>query len=209
MPVKLEQQIEVLFENSPANDSRRNFIKNNQIKLYGNREALSYIAYMSLVLVRKSQPSECLLDISDYELIKNRVWRLDIHGYAVSELSGRVRKKLYLHRVLCELLGKNLTDKEVDHKNGNRLDNRRANLRICTKLQNHHNSTKRKNCTSQFKGVCYSKHHKSWMVYIQKQNVRRSKAEPTEFLAALTYNHWATELFGEFAKLNQFNYEEI
>jgi excisionase family DNA binding protein len=48
---------------------------------------------------------------------------------------------------------------EVDHKDGDGLNNRRVNLRICTRRQNNMNRKKGSGCSSNFKGVSYFKRH--------------------------------------------------
>jgi AP2 domain/HNH endonuclease len=54
----------------------------------------------------------------------------------------------------------------VDHKDHDTLNNRRCNLRRCTKAQNSWNQRVRRNNTSGFKGVCWNKNSKKWLSYI-------------------------------------------
>lgn len=51
---------------------------------------------------------------------------------------------------------------QVDHRNRNRLDNRRTNLRIVTHAQNMHNKSLYCNSTSGFRGVTWSQTRKQW-----------------------------------------------
>lgn len=57
-------------------------------------------------------------------------------------------------------------NKEVDHKDGNSLNNKVNNLRESTLAQNQHNSKLRKNNTSGHKGVYWNKASGKWMVRI-------------------------------------------
>jgi len=103
-----------------------------------------------------------------------------------------------LHHTILET--KNL----IDHINGNPLDNKKRNLRICSKSQNQYNSKIRVDNTSGFKGVCWSKCYKKWRVYIYKNKHQillgyfNNKIE-----AAKAYNEAAKKYHGEFARLNR------
>lgn len=90
-----------------------------------------------------------------------------------------------------------------DHINHNGLDNRKNNLRTCTRQQNTHNQKPRKKGTSKYKGVDWNKRQKKWRARIYY----RGKCHylgyfNNEIDAALTYDKKAKELFGEFACLN-------
>lgn len=94
---------------------------------------------------------------------------------------------------------------QVDHINGDGLDNRRENLRIVTKSQNAQNSKKRKYQgnkppSSIYKGVCFDKRQNKWMAYIRDKFLGYYTCQE---LAALAYNRNAALDFGEFAKLNK------
>ena len=74
-------------------------------------------------------------------------------GYIYTRYRGQ---KTTLQRVLAERAGFNL-DHEIDHKNRNKLDNRRENLRPATRTQNCQNTVEHSNSTTGFKGVNYRK----------------------------------------------------
>lgn len=91
----------------------------------------------------------------------------------------------------------------TDHINGDPLDNRRANLRQATPLQNVGNSKLSRRNTSGYKGVSWWEHKKRWKAYIAHD--RRQKHlgyfdTPEE--AARAYDAAAREKWGEFAWLN-------
>lgn len=108
------------------------------------------------------------------------------------------QKRIFMHR---EIMG---TSKgiQVDHKNGNGLDNRKDNLRNCTRSENCRN--KKKYCGgSKFKGVSWDKRHKKWIVQIKYEDKNRHVGFfDNEIVAASVYNKVARERFGEFAWLN-------
>jgi hypothetical protein len=92
---------------------------------------------------------------------------------------------------------------EVDHMNGNGLDNRRENLRLCTRAQNRMNSVKRIGKSSTFKGVYWHKNCRKWRASLKLDGKEIHIGYfNTELEAAEAYDEKALELFGEFAKPN-------
>jgi hypothetical protein len=92
---------------------------------------------------------------------------------------------------------------QVDHKNGNHLDNRRLNLRLATNQQNQCNRGPQCNNTSGYKGVTWHKYDQRWKAQIwvnQKNHNLGSFDDPVE--AAKAYDAAALELHGRFARLN-------
>ena len=88
----------------------------------------------------------------------------------------------------------------VDHINGDPLDNRRENLRLCTKSTNAMNMRKHRGA-SQYKGVSKQKGH--WRTQIWKDNKKiYSAMTSNERWAAMIYDLNAAALFGEYARLN-------
>jgi len=111
------------------------------------------------------------------------------------------RKQYYLHRYLVDCPKGKITD----HINGDSLDNRKQNLRICDGSENICNSGKRDmDSTSKYKGVSFVKKEKKWQAAIMKN-------KQTKFLghfiketdAAMAYNQAAIKYHGEFARLNE------
>lgn len=115
-----------------------------------------------------------LFDIDDVELILsyNRHICINSSGYAYFTYKG---KECFVHRLLMGLPINydNETKTIVDHINGNRLDNRRNNLRICEKSLNPINCKIYKNNTSGCKGVVWMERLKKWqvMLYYKKQRI--------------------------------------
>lgn len=114
-------------------------------------------------------------------------------------------KMVYMHRLLAGEAGM-----QVDHINGNGLDNRRENLRAVTQSQNLANQRKTRG-TSKYKGVSLNNKNKKWISQIQKDGItyRLGCNFETEHEAAIVYNTMAFSLFGEHAKLNEIEYASI
>jgi hypothetical protein len=136
------------------------------------------------------------VDAADYEWLSQWRWRVYSGGYA-----GRLEKGklIYMHRQIM----KPPKRKFVDHINGNRYDNTRANLRNITPGQNMYNTGKQPGTTSIYKGVSYDRQSGQWVAQIQfrKESLHLGRFD-TEIEAARAYDRGAVELLGEFARLN-------
>lgn len=136
------------------------------------------------------------VDDGDYEMLMalGKKWHVS-DGYAVNLHLGR------LHRFLLGAPDGVM----VDHRNGDTLDNRRDNLRLCTNSQNQANR-QRSRGVSPFKGVCWQKRTNgtgSWKAQLVIEgNVVYLGVFGTDLEAAAAYNAAALSHFGEFAHLN-------
>lgn len=144
-----------------------------------------------------------IVDAADAQIVSGVNWsRIDsqrkdgaIVSYARGTLDGR---KVSMHRLV---LG-TPSGMDTDHKNGDGLDNRRANLRSCTRQQNLANQ-RRTRGASRFKGVSFHRGASKWHAEIFKDGTRiHLGLHLTEEAAARAYDAKASELFGEFARLN-------
>lgn len=133
-----------------------------------------------------------------FEELNKYLWRSSL-GYAVCRIAP-CKKYIWMHRVVI-----NCPDGlEVDHINGDKTDNRRCNLRPCTKVENQGNRWKSKHAkTSKYKGVYFCKKIQKFAAYGRegKKN-RRLGTFASEDDAGRCYNAWASKYFGEFARLN-------
>lgn len=138
-----------------------------------------------------------LVDDRDIRFVNNFKWNTGSRGYVTSCINGKV---VLLHRFIMNAP----KGMEVDHINGNPLDNRRINLRLCNSNQNKWNRTKSINKSSKFKGVYWDVRTRKWIVGIRK-NYKHSYlgSFSLEQDAAKAYNNAAIKYFGEFAKLNK------
>lgn len=150
---------------------------------------------MDMRFIPLTQGKRAVVDDEDYEFLNQ--WKWHINRDTPSRMMGsrKNRKRQDMGRLLMN----NPVGKVVDHKNRNRLDNRRANLRICTKKQNLANRGVNKNSTTGYKGVHFDSRHKSYNVVIKGKHIGSYK---TLEEAAVVYDKKATELYGEFAYLN-------
>lgn len=119
------------------------------------------------------------------------------NGYA-----AKLSESVYMHRVVLQMAGVEIPS-QVDHINGNKLDNRLQNLRVVTQQQNSWNRGPRKNSQSGLKGVCLHKPTQKWLAKICVDGKQKHLGLFEDKLeAARAYNQAAIEAFGEFAYLN-------
>lgn len=142
--------------------------------------------------VRVSNRVKALVSNLDAEHLIQFSWYLSSNGYAASRLNIQA-KWAYMHRIICGLP----SGFEIDHINGNILDNRRENLRTVTRGQQMQSRRKFKNSRSQYKGVSVDR--AGICAYIAGQWIGYFD---TEMQAAKAYDREAYRRFGEFAKFN-------
>jgi len=163
-----------------------------------------------------------LVDEDNYKKWSRSKWRLTNNGYVsmrydirncerlgVDYVSGP-NQHLHLQRAVLGLHERQGQNREIlaDHINGDKTDNRRANLREATRSQNGYNAPRRKlKCTSSYKGVCFDNawsKKKPWKYAITWDNGKQREIGrfPTELEAAKAYDVAARKYRKEFAFLN-------
>lgn len=149
----------------------------------------------NLAFVTLTKGQVATIDAADVHLVEGRNWyALAVAGggfYAAREHDG---KMLAMHRHITAAP----KGKDVDHANRDTLDNRRANLRVCTRSQNRANSAARPSKTG-VKGVW--ERGGRYMASVQKAGRTRHLGPfDTVEAASAAYLAAATDLFGEFAR---------
>lgn len=144
------------------------------------------------------------IDREDLPILKKfSCIRLNSKGYVAVRRPGE-KKNYLLHRLVMRAPSGVL----VDHRNLDRADARRENLRLCTHAQNNRNFPKsnRPDHTSKFKGVSWHPSHNLWRarIYHESRCIWLGNFE-CPVRAAEAYDQAATRHHGEFARLN-FNY---
>jgi hypothetical protein len=151
-----------------------------------------------------------LIDADMFDELERYSWNLANNGYVFCRTRRRGQKSkvgIYLHRLVMRAQ----PGDRVDHRDGNPLNNVRANLRFCSQSQNCHNIVHSANQKrGGYKGVNWRKAREKWQVQIRAGEVgpdgRRRQVylgqfdDPVE--AARAYDVAARQFFGEFAALN-------
>lgn len=142
-----------------------------------------------------------LLDDEDYEEMSVWSWNISWKGYAIRTERAGGKRTIYLHREVAKRAGIKIGSKQVDHRDGDKMDCRRENLRIASNQQNQANVSRQTNNTTGFKGVSYHKVKKKWIARIGVRYKRISLGHfdnPEDAHAA--YEAAAIKYFGQFAK---------
>ena len=154
-----------------------------------------------MITIPISKGKFAVIDDDDSASVLLHKWSVTSHGYVVRATSRKNvggRKIVYLHR---QLLG--FPKCEVDHIDGDKLNNQRSNLRCCTHQQNGCNQKINAKNTSGAKGVYWERKLSKWGATIR---VFRKQLHlgyfPTVKEAALAYDSAARLHFGEFARPN-------
>lgn len=152
-----------------------------------------------------SQGKVVIIDEADVELVRRHKWFANsTRGrtfYALTNIMhpGAIDKRttLSMHRLI---LGLAESYTQVDHIDGNGLNNRRSNLRICSNSENARNRRKRIDNTSGYKGVSFDARSYKWVAYINFDGKRMHIGYfNTREDAHAAYCKAATKLHGEFA----------
>lgn len=149
-----------------------------------------------------TQNQFALVDDADFEELSKHKWyatKTKYGGFTAVRNTKDKTKSRFMHRQIMNAP----KGKEVDHINHDTLDNRRCNLRVCTRSENNRNSKKMKNTSSKYKGVSWYKTCKNWAakIYINKKNLHIGYFS-SEVEAAKAYDKKARDHFGTFANLN-------
>ena len=150
--------------------------------------------------IKLTQNKVALVDNADFARLNVFKWCFD-KGYATRGIRKPNGKNMHW-RMHWEILGKPSKGFEIDHRDMNRLNNQKSNLRIATTSQNRSNRGKTKNNTSGFKGVSWHKRDKKWQANIQVARKLTSLGHfSTAEKAYKAYCQACVKYHGEFANI--------
>lgn len=130
----------------------------------------------------------------EYAYLANENWYAHKAGYA-----SRGRDDMLMHRLIMDTP----FDMVTDHIDGNGLNNRVSNLRVCTNVENVRNAKLASHNRTGYKGVSYEKRSHRYVARIWHFGHIQLGTFDTKEQAALAYNEAAIKYFGEYARLNK------
>lgn len=172
------------------------------MKIRVKRHEVTQPPDQSIRLIPLTQDRNAIVDAIDYDFLMQWNWHTHKKSYgekyyAARSLSGDI---LMMHNVILPVR----RGLEVDHIDGDGLNNRKNNLRPATHSQNQKNRKKQKS-KSGFKGISLDKRYtnKKWRVYINSNGKRiNCGGYATQEDAARIYDEAAKKYHGDFAALN-------
>lgn len=139
---------------------------------------------------------DVMVDDQDYEWLNQYYWQANKQLCVNTKING---VRVLIHRLILNP-DKNI---EIDHIDGNRLNNQRSNLRLATSSQNKCNRGPRKDCVSGYKGVSWHKQNKKWTARIMGDGKYRYLGLFLNIQDAVNaYNQAAIKYQKEFAFIN-------
>ena len=155
--------------------------------------------------IQLTQGKFTFVDDEDFDFLSKNNWcaeeRQKDKFYASRSIDNKnERRHIYMHRLLMQIPN----DKQIDHIDGDGLNNQKNNLRIASIAENQRNRiVLAKNNTSGYKGVSWIKRAKKWGARIRiDRKLKHLGYFNHKKEAASAYNNAAVRLFGNFANLN-------
>lgn len=152
-----------------------------------------------MAMIELTQGKCALVDEEDYKRVNQFKWCVTRRGNLEYAHRRDGNKFIKMHRFILDVQDGEM----IDHVNGNGLDNRKSNLRLCTSRENQFNSRSQINSKSKYKGVSWHKREGKWSADIRVDGTLKCLGYfNDEEMAARKYDEFAKTIHGEFVRLN-------
>lgn len=153
------------------------------------------------IIETNNKQHKILVSKEDYNNLKKYKWHINKTGYPATNI--KIAKNKWKTMLLHNFLFVTNHNMVIDHINCNKLDNRRENLRLCSRTENNRNTFK-KSKINKYKGVGFDKRKNKFRarIMVDYQEIWLGYYK-TEKEAAIAYNLAALKYFGNFANLNK------
>ncbi len=122
--------------------------------------------------IKLTQGAEAIVDNCDFEWLNENKWHFN-GRYAVRSAKSKGKQKtVYMHRLILARMGFDIEGKDTDHKNRDKLDNRRSNLRVVSRSVNCHNTKVPSNSSTGITGVSFDKRSGKYKAQVGVNNRR-------------------------------------
>jgi hypothetical protein len=150
-------------------------------------------------IIELTQGKTAICDDEDYDRLIKHGWVYQPGRFGEEYARACIKQKgILMHRFILNPP----KYMEIDHVNGNGLDNRKCNIRICTHAENMRNRKNQSNNTSGHKGVHWDKQKNKWLVYAGKNNKRYYGGTYENIVDACSaQDKLSIKLYGEFARI--------
>lgn len=119
--------------------------------------------YARMKIIQLSKGKNCIVDDNDYYDLIVYKWGFNGRYASRTKRENGLKKTILMHRQIMAFPG----SAQIDHINGDKLDNRRCNLRLASNAENQYNRGKQKNNTSGFKGVRLNRKSNKWCAQLK------------------------------------------
>jgi len=150
-------------------------------------------------VIELTQYKFALVDDADYDALAAVKWCANTQPHTTYAVRGSEGRTVQMHRLITAAP----KGVQVDHINGDGLDNRRDNLRLCTHAENQRNQRVQAH-SSKYKGVSWDTRDGKWRSQITIDGRKKNLGYFTDEIAAgRAYDEAAVKAFGEFARENE------
>ena len=168
--------------------------------IYDPNEIVVFDSYAEIVLYNKlsAEVARTTISLESIDAVKNKKWHMKANGYVYHDYRHNGKKvSVLLHRLLLDPP----SGMVIDHIDGNSLNNKLCNIRVCTPSENAMNSGLFSHNTSGIKGVTFDNQSGLWVaqIMVEQRTVYLGSYE-NKSEARDARVEFATETFGEFAR---------